>query len=158
MAVTCDVADVRCSFLVNIWLNWKPMDAVPCPDSLRRRLTRHKLRPLPVTKLSQETEIRPAEFQPIYPREDGKKVLGDEHQYEGDTSWDFTMGKRKARLNMQIDWRYMKYHVEEESASKKGTSDSSVYIRQDTGLQASNEQQHNSAGDIIQVYTEEPSE
>ena len=32
---------VRCSFLVNIWLNWKPMDSIICPDSLRQQLTKN---------------------------------------------------------------------------------------------------------------------
>jgi hypothetical protein len=138
------------------------MDAVPCPDGLRRRLTKYIPQPSPMTNLSRETELKPTEFRTDFPREDGKNILGDKHRYfdVGDTRWDFTMGERKARLDMRVDWRLMKHHVEEEAAglgsAEGGTSASSVYVWQDAGFQVMTGLHHSSAVDIIQVYTEEP--
>eukprot|EP00946_MAST-07B_sp_MAST-7B-sp1_P004989 g4989.t1 len=126
---------VRCSFLVNIWLNWKPMDSIVCPESLRQHLTAYVPQASPVARLSDETELEPTEFLTNCPRIDGRGELAGRKalRHSTDTSWGFTMGERHARLDCRVDWQYMKRYVED--VGRGEGSASSIYIWQDAGFQ-----------------------
>jgi len=91
------VVPLRYSFLVNIWLNWKPQDAIVCPKKLIKTLSTNDLNDnMPQINFSNESEIKILEFDGM------KKNATENNTVENDLSWDFTVGDQKANIHLSV--------------------------------------------------------
>jgi len=80
----------RYSLLVNIWLNWKPQDAIRCPKSMLQKLSVTAVD----TDFSNESTMVLLESVG-----QGKEQNGVNTQQ---LSWNFTMGEQKAAINVSV--------------------------------------------------------
>jgi hypothetical protein len=103
----------RYSFLVNIWLNWRPHDAIECPSSVRDKLGTAKR----CMNFSRESEIKILECDWTRMNSStssssrsgsGSKNGGTEVEASKTTYWEFTMGEQQAEIAARLDMSKIK--------------------------------------------------
>ena len=99
--------ETRYSFLVNIWLNWKPQDTIVCPNGLLNKLGEKKVD----LDFSQESKIKVMKC--------GKDKKSQKTWVNKNTmvyNWDFAMGEQEATIKMTVpqDKAIKKYMLRDE--------------------------------------------
>lgn len=109
----------RYSFLVNIWLNWRPQDAIECPMSVRDTLGTGNM----CMNFSKESKI---------------KVLECDCSNDMKTTyWEFTMGEQQAEIAARLDISEIKEALREndDDSQREGGGIGSLLVVEKSGDQ-----------------------
>jgi len=122
--------ETRYSFLVNIWLNWKPQDAVICPESVRNFLGKELVN----VDFSQESVVHVLECDCNSSNSSSsssnsssssraaartEKETDQEKEAEAATvmEWEFTMGEQEAEIRIMVPVESLLTNMSDEASN-----------------------------------------